>query len=411
VDSSVASSSGAAATPDAAGTLEAALPKTYDPAGTEARWQAAWEQAGAFHPDANAPGEPFSVVIPPPNVTGSLHMGHAFNTALIDTIVRFQRLQGKNVLCLPGTDHASIAVQTILEKQIKAEGASKDDLGRDAFFERAWAWKAQSGGTIVGQLRRLGYSVDWKRERFTLDPGLNKAVVEAFLRLHEQGLIYRGEYLVNWCPASGSAVSDLEVEMKEVEGSLWHLRYPLTPLAEEASAAGAAPASDHPLDHLVVATTRPETMLGDVAVMVHPEDARYAAFVGKRVTLPLCGRTIPVIADEDCIEYDDIAELVGLVDGVNLKQVKIGGLGPSLRGFRQAEALGLRRMFGSMVETKLGTAGAAAVAGAAEFLDLDGPIGLVGDPFTGLDLDEECRWILNDEKPGSGVTFAPAANG
>jgi valyl-tRNA synthetase len=264
---------------------EAALPKTYDPAGTEARWQAAWEEAGAFHPDPAAPGEPFSVVIPPPNVTGSLHMGHAFNTALIDTIVRFQRLQGKNVLCLPGTDHASIAVQTILEKQIKAEGASKEDLGRDAFFERAWAWKAESGGTIVGQLRRLGYSVDWKRERFTLDPGLNKAVVEAFLRLHEQGLIYRGEYLVNWCPASGSAVSDLEVEMKEVEGSLWHLRYPLTPVEGE------------PIDHLVVATTRPETMLGDTAVAVNPSDPRYAHLVGRSITLPLVGRQIPIVAD------------------------------------------------------------------------------------------------------------------
>jgi valyl-tRNA synthetase len=296
-DSSVASSSGAAATPEAAGTLEAALPKTYDPAGTEARWQQAWESSGAFHPDPAAEGEPFAIVIPPPNVTGSLHMGHAFNTALIDTIVRFQRLQGKNVLCLPGTDHASIAVQTILEKQIKAEGATKDDLGRDAFFERAWAWKAQSGGTIVGQLRRLGYSVDWKRERFTLDPGLNKAVVEAFLRLHEQGLIYRGEYLVNWCPASGSAVSDLEVEMKEVEGSLWHLRYPLTPLQEEASAVVAAPASDHPLDHLVVATTRPETMLGDTGVAVNPADPRYSHLVGRTIELPLVGRRIPIVAD------------------------------------------------------------------------------------------------------------------
>ena len=273
------------------------LPKTYDPVGTEARWQAAWEAAGAFHPDPRAPGEPFAVVIPPPNVTGSLHMGHAFNTALIDTIVRFQRLQGKNVLCLPGTDHASIAVQTILEKQLRAEGTSKDHLGRDAFFERAWAWKAESGGTIVGQLRRLGYSVDWQRERFTLDPGLNRSVVEAFVRLHGQGLIYRGEYLVNWCPASGSAVSDLEVEMKEVEGSLWHLRYPLTPLADEASAAGAAPASDHPIDHLVVATTRPETMLGDTGVAVNPSDPRYAHLVGRSITLPLVGRQIPIVAD------------------------------------------------------------------------------------------------------------------
>ena len=168
-----------------------ALPKTYDPVGTEARWQQAWETQGAFHPDPKAPGEPFSVVIPPPNVTGSLHMGHAFNTALIDTIVRFQRLQGKNVLCLPGTDHASIAVQTILEKQLKADGKRKEDLGREAFLEKAWEWKAQSGGTIVGQLRRLGYSVDWRRERFTLDAGCSEAVIEAFNRLHEQGLIYR----------------------------------------------------------------------------------------------------------------------------------------------------------------------------------------------------------------------------
>ena len=267
---------------------EAALPKTYDPAATEARWQAAWEEAGAFHPDPAAPGEPFAVVIPPPNVTGSLHMGHGFETALIDTIVRFQRLRGRNVLCLPGTDHASIAVQSILEKQIKAEGGSKDDLGRDAFLERAWSWKAESGGTIVGQLRRLGYSVDWGRERFTLDPGLNEAVVEAFVRLHEQGLIHRGEYLVNWCPASGSAVSDLEVEMKELDGHLWHFRYQLT-----AGAAGDATG----LDHLVVATTRPETLLGDTGVAVHPGDPRYAALVGRTITLPLVGRQIPIVAD------------------------------------------------------------------------------------------------------------------
>jgi valyl-tRNA synthetase len=263
------------------------LAKTYDPAGTEARWQAAWEEAGAFHPDPAAPGEPFSVVIPPPNVTGSLHMGHGFETALIDTIVRFQRLRGKNVLCLPGTDHASIAVQTILEKQIKAEGATKDDLGRDAFFERAWAWKVESGGTIVGQLRRLGYSVDWGRERFTLDAQLNKAVVEAFVRLHDQGLIHRGEYLVNWCPASGSAVSDLEVETKEVDGHLWHFRYPLS---GGASADGT--------DHLVVATTRPETLLGDTGVAVNPSDQRYTALVGLTIDLPLVGRPIPIVADD-----------------------------------------------------------------------------------------------------------------
>ncbi|MFM1811357.1 MAG: hypothetical protein RLZZ336_295, partial [Cyanobacteriota bacterium] len=266
---------------------DAALPKTYDPVGTEARWQQAWEGSGAFHPDPAAPGEPFAVVIPPPNVTGSLHMGHAFNTALIDTIVRYQRLAGKNVLCLPGTDHASIAVQTILEKQLKAEGLRKEDLGREAFLEKAWQWKAQSGGTIVGQLRRLGYSVDWQRERFTLDAGCSAAVVEAFNRLHEQGLIYRGEYLVNWCPASGSAVSDLEVEMKEVDGHLWHFRYPLT----------SGPAADG-RTHLEVATTRPETLLGDTAVAVNPKDARYAALVGQTLTLPLVGRSIPIVADD-----------------------------------------------------------------------------------------------------------------
>jgi valyl-tRNA synthetase len=258
------------------------LPKTYDPACTESRWQQAWESRGAFHPYSGAPGESFSVVIPPPNVTGSLHMGHAFNTALIDTIVRFQRLRGKNVLCLPGTDHASIAVQTILEKQLKANGKSKEDLGREAFLEKAWEWKAQSGSTIVGQLRRLGYSVDWQRERFTLDAGCSAAVIEAFNRLHEQGLIYRGEYLVNWCPASGSAVSDLEVEMKEVDGHLWHFRYPLT-------------AGD---GFLEVATTRPETLLGDTAVAVNPKDPRYAALVGQTLTLPLVGRQIPIVADD-----------------------------------------------------------------------------------------------------------------
>ena len=270
------------ATAAAPATAAEALSKTYDPVGTEARWQQAWETQGAFHPDPKAPGEPFSVVIPPPNVTGSLHMGHAFNTALIDTIVRFQRLQGKNVLCLPGTDHASIAVQTILEKQLKADGKRKEDLGREAFLEKAWEWKAQSGGTIVGQLRRLGYSVDWRRERFTLDAGCSEAVIEAFNSLHEQGLIYRGEYLVNWCPASGSAVSDLEVEMKEVDGHLWHFRYPLS------SGQG----------FLEVATTRPETLLGDTGVAVNPKDPRYAELVGQTLTLPLVGREIPIVADD-----------------------------------------------------------------------------------------------------------------
>ncbi|SAY38491.1 Valyl-tRNA synthetase (EC 6.1.1.9) [Candidatus Synechococcus spongiarum] len=254
----------------------------YDPKATEARWQSAWERCDAFHPDPQAPGQPYGVVIPPPNVTGNLHMGHAFEAALMDAMVRFKRLQGYNTLCLPGMDHASIAVQTLLDKQLAREGTSKDQLGREAFLERAWAWKQESGGAIVTQLRRLGFSVDWRRERFTLDPELSRAVQESFLRLHEKGLIYRGEYLVNWCPASGSAVSDLEVEMKEVDGHLWYFRYPLT------DGSG----------HLEVATTRPETMLGDVAVAVNPGDQRYAPWVGRTLTLPLVGRKIPVIADD-----------------------------------------------------------------------------------------------------------------
>ena len=264
-----------------------ALPKHYDPAGTERRWQLAWEESNAFHPDPKSDGEPFSIVIPPPNVTGSLHMGHAFNTALIDTVVRYKRLIGKNVLCLPGTDHASIAVQTILEKQLREEGTTLDKLGRQEFLDRAWKWKDDSGDRIVGQLRRLGYSVDWERQRFTLDEGLNKAVVEAFIRLHKQGLIYRGEYLVNWCPASCSAVSDLEVEMKEVDGSLWYFKYPLT-------------SSNLNLDikFLTVATTRPETMLGDSAVAVNPLDDRYKSLIGQKLIIPFVNREIPIIGDE-----------------------------------------------------------------------------------------------------------------
>ncbi|MFM6036510.1 MAG: class I tRNA ligase family protein, partial [Sphaerospermopsis kisseleviana] len=203
------------------------LPSVYESFSTEAKWQKFWEENQVYKADPNHPGEPYCIVIPPPNVTGSLHMGHAFESALIDAIIRYQRMKGKNALWLPGTDHASIAVQTILEKQLKAEGKTRYDLGREKFLERAWQWKAESGGTIVNQLRRLGVSVDWSRERFTLDEGLSKAVLEAFIRLYEEGLIYRSNYLVNWCPASQSAVSDLEVEPKEVNGNLWHFRYPL----------------------------------------------------------------------------------------------------------------------------------------------------------------------------------------
>ncbi|PZV08733.1 MAG: valine--tRNA ligase, partial [Leptolyngbya sp.] len=259
-----------------------ALSAQYDPTQTETKWQTHWEENQVFKADADHPGEPYCVVIPPPNVTGSLHMGHAFENALIDTLVRYQRMAGRNTLWLPGTDHASIAVATILDRQMQAEGTSKEDLGRDRYLERAWGWKAESGGTIVNQLRKLGVSVDWSRERFTMDEGLSDAVLTAFTQLYDEGLIYRGNYMVNWCPASQSAVSDLEVEQREVDGHLWHFRYPFT------DGSG----------YLEVATTRPETMLGDTAVAVNPNDDRYRDLVGKTLLLPIVNREIPVIADD-----------------------------------------------------------------------------------------------------------------
>jgi len=260
--------------------------KSYSPLEIEQKWQKKWQDIKAFNANVDKDGKPFCIVIPPPNVTGSLHMGHAFNTSLIDVIVRFQRLSGKNVLCLPGTDHASIAVQTILEKQIKKDGFEKEDIGRVKFLEKAWEWKEKSGGQIISQLKSLGYSVDWSRERFTLDQKLNDAVVEAFVILHNKGLIYRGEYLVNWCPASQSAVSDLEVEMREIEGNLWHFKYPL--LNEDGSLSA---------NYLEVATTRPETLLGDTAVAVNPLDERYQNFIGMKVKVPFVDRDIPVVGD------------------------------------------------------------------------------------------------------------------
>ena len=258
------------------------LPPQYEAQITEAKWQKYWQENETFQAQPDKGGESYAIVIPPPNVTGKLHMGHAFNTSLIDTLIRYQRMKGKNTLCLPGTDHASIAVQTIIEKQLKAEGITKIELGREKFLERAWTWRKESGDAIYNQLKRLGLSADWSRERFTLDDNLCEAVKTAFVKLYEQGLIYRGKYMVNWCPQSQSAVSDLEVENKEINGNLWHFRYPFT------DGSG----------HLEVATTRPETMLGDTAVAVNPEDSRYQGIIGKTLTLPLVGREIPVIADE-----------------------------------------------------------------------------------------------------------------
>lgn len=257
------------------------LPKQYNPLESEAKWQKYWEESGVFVAESQSDKDPYCIMIPPPNVTGSLHMGHAFQEVLIDILIRYHRMRGFNTLWLPGTDHASIAVQTILDKQIKAEGKTNQEIGREKFLERAWQWKAESGGTIVSQLRRLGVSADWTRERFTMDEGLSNSVTEAFVKLYEAGLIYRGEYLVNWCPESQSAVSDLEVDNKEVKGHLWNFRYPL------ADGSG----------YLVVATTRPETMLGDTAVAVNPDDDRYKHLIGKTVMLPIMNREIPIIGD------------------------------------------------------------------------------------------------------------------
>jgi valyl-tRNA synthetase len=258
------------------------LPKQYSPHETEVKWQKYWEEQGVFVADAESEKPPYCIMIPPPNVTGSLHAGHAFEQSLIDILIRYHRMKGSNTLWLPGTDHASIAVQSLLDKQLKKEGIKRQELGREKFLERAWQWKAESGGTIVSQLRRLGVSADWTRERFTMDEGLSAAVTTAFVRLHQEGLIYRGEYLVNWCPASQSAVSDLEVDNQEIKGNLWHFRYPLT------DGSG----------YLVVATTRPETMLGDTAVAVNPDDDRYKHLIGKTVTLPLMNREIPIVGDD-----------------------------------------------------------------------------------------------------------------
>jgi valyl-tRNA synthetase len=256
------------------------MDKTFQPANIETRWYEEWEAKGYFAPQGGE--QAYSIMIPPPNVTGSLHMGHGFQEAIMDALIRYHRMSGYNTLWQVGTDHAGIATQMVVERQLEAQGISRHDLGREAFVEKVWEWKEQSGGTITRQLRRLGSSLDWSRERFTMDPGLSEAVQEVFIRLYREGLIYRGQRLVNWDPELHTAISDLEVISEEEQGHLWHFNYPL--------AGGEG--------HLTVATTRPETMLGDSAVAVHPEDERYAHLIGRMVELPLTGRQIPVIADD-----------------------------------------------------------------------------------------------------------------
>jgi valyl-tRNA synthetase len=256
------------------------MDKTFQPADIETRWYQEWEANGYFAPQGGE--KPYCIMIPPPNVTGSLHMGHGFQEAIMDALIRYHRMAGDNTLWQVGTDHAGIATQMVVERQLEAQAISRHDLGREKFVEKVWQWKEQSGDTITRQLRRLGSSLDWSRERFTMDPGLSAAVQEVFIRLYREGLIYRGQRLVNWDPALHTAISDLEVISEEEQGHLWHFNYPL------AGSEG----------HLTVATTRPETMLGDSAVAVHPEDERYAHLIGRTVQLPLCDREIPVIADE-----------------------------------------------------------------------------------------------------------------
>ncbi|RKP56521.1 valine--tRNA ligase [Pararobbsia silviterrae] len=261
---------------------ETTLAKSFEPHTIEANWGPEWEKRGYAKPSFAEGAKDFSIQLPPPNVTGTLHMGHAFNQTIMDSLTRYHRMLGENTLWVPGTDHAGIATQIVVERQLDAQKISRHDLGRDAFVERVWQWKQESGSTITGQVRRLGASIDWSREYFTMDDTMSAAVREVFVRLYEQGLIYRGKRLVNWDPKLGTAVSDLEVSSETEDGFLWHIRYPL------ADGSG----------HLTVATTRPETMLGDVAVIVHPEDERYTALVGKTVKLPLSDREIPIIADD-----------------------------------------------------------------------------------------------------------------
>ncbi|MEA1605140.1 valine--tRNA ligase [Pseudomonas spirodelae] len=264
------------------------MDKTYQPHAIETALYQNWEANNYFAPQGT--GAPYTIMIPPPNVTGSLHMGHGFNNSIMDALIRFRRMQGRNTLWQPGTDHAGIATQMVVERQLAADGIGRHDLGREKFLEKVWEWKEQSGGTITRQIRRLGSSVDWSRERFTMDDGLSESVKEAFVRLHKDGLIYRGKRLVNWDTKFHTAISDLEVENHDEKGSLWNLRYPLADGNKTADGK----------DYLIVATTRPETMLGDSAVAVNPNDERYQALIGTFVELPLVGRRIPIIADDYC---------------------------------------------------------------------------------------------------------------
>jgi len=308
------------------------LPKTFDPAAIEAHWYAQWENGGMFRPD-RPDAEPWTIVNPPPNVTGSLHIGHALDNTLQDILTRHARLKGKDALWVVGTDHAGIATQMVVERKLEAQGVRRADLGRDAFVEKVWAWKEESGGEITRQLRRLGCSMDWANERFTMDEGFSRGVLKVFVQLYREGLLYRDKRLVNWDPKFGTAISDLEVETKEVQGKFWHLRYPL----EDGSG------------FIHVATTRPETMLADMAVAVHPEDGRYTALVGKRVRLPITGRLIPIVADEHA-DPELGSGAVKITPGHDFNDFEVG----KRAGFRAADMLNMLSADAKIVQTSDG---------------------------------------------------------
>ncbi|WP_336963925.1 valine--tRNA ligase [Sphingobium aquiterrae] len=311
------------------------LPKTFDPAAIEARWYAHWEDKGLFRP-ARPDAQPFTIVNPPPNVTGSLHIGHALDNTLQDIVIRYERLRGKDALWVVGTDHAGIATQMVVERQLNAAGSKRTDFTREQFIEKVWAWKAESGGAITGQLRRLGCSMDWANERFTMDEGFSEAVVTVFVELHKRGLIYRDKRLVNWDPGLRTAISDLEVETREIKGGFWHFRYPL---ADGVTLANGA-------DHIVVATTRPETMLADMAVAVNAEDPRYQSVIGKEILQPITGRRFRIVADEHA-DPELGSGAVKITPGHDFNDFEVG----KRAGFKAGDMLNMFDVDANVVQT------------------------------------------------------------
>ena len=311
------------------------LPKTFDPAEIESRWYAHWEEKGLFRP-ARPGAEPFTIVNPPPNVTGSLHIGHALDNSLQDIVIRYERLRGKDALWVVGTDHAGIATQMVVERQMEARQDKRTNYTREQFIEKVWEWKAESGGAITRQLRRLGCSMDWANERFTMDEGFSKAVIKVFVELHHRGLLYRDKRLVNWDPRFRSAISDLEVETQEVKGGFWHFRYPLADGVKLADGA----------DHIVVATTRPETMLADMAVAVHPEDPRYKDVIGKDILQPITGRRFKIVGD-DHADPELGSGAVKITPGHDFNDFEVG----KRAGFRAAEMLNMFDADANVIQT------------------------------------------------------------